>query len=523
MRYVKGMSETTERLTPQFSSRLAQRISIHNDRLFIAVVLLSIVPLWFGQYLPMVDMPQHAAQIAALRGLWNDDAVFTRLFQVEWFTPYLLGYMLLYAVSWVMPVAKAAQLIVSLALISIPLLTGVLLRAAGADQRWRWLAIPCAFGFAFYWGFLSFLVAVPLGLGFIVLSIRFADAPTPRRALGIAIASVALFFCHVIVLGFAALMALGYVAGVYHRDWKALALRALPFTAPLPLIAVWLFVTYSTEARVSSDPVVFAPFPLHLLELLKQPAGADAFSPFICVLVTASIALLPHLMGSRLSQLPQRWLPFLLGMAVFIWAPHYVLSTAYFYQRLGVFLVPLWLLVWDPPAPADARRPDWLVIPLVLTWMFLNVGRFAAFARETESFDRVVGQMPPGQRVAGMVYDNVSPLFAAPVYLHFPSWYQAQHGGVVDFNFADFYSQMARYNSDAGPRIDESISWNPAFFDWNAHGGASYDYFLVRSDVDVSKEIFKDKLGSVELVTRSDWWWVYRNRARATDSNSQPR
>ena len=42
-------------------------------------------------------------------------------------------------------------------------------------------------------------------------------------------------------------------------------------------------------------------------------------------------------------------------------------------------------------------------------------------------------------------------------------------------------------------------------------------------DVDVAKEIFKDKLGSVELVTRSDWWWVYRNRARATDSNAPPR
>lgn len=509
------MSDTTERLTPQFSSRLAQTLSVTNDRLFVAVVLLSIAPLWFGQYLPMIDMPQHAAQIAALREIWSGNATFTQLFYVEWFTPYLLGYMLLYAGSSVMPVTMAAQLLVSLSLISIPLLTGVLLRTAGADQRWRWLAIPSAFSYAFYWGFLSFLVAVPFGLLFIIQAIRFANAPTVRQGICVAAASVALFFCHVIVLGFASMIALGYIVGAHHRDWKAVALRALPYTTPLPVIAVWLFIVYSNEARVSSDPVVFGPFLFRILELVKQPAGQDALSPFLCLLITGSVALLPWLMGSRLSRQPQRWLPFVLGAAVFVSAPHYVLSTAYFYQRLGVFLVPLWLLAWDPPA-AGVRRPDWLVMPLILVWMFLTTGRFAAFARESESFDRVLAEMEPGRRVAAMVYDKSSPLFSLPVYLHFPAWYQAKRGGIVDFSFADFYSQMARYQADAGPRINETVSWYPTAFDWDAHGGAKYDYFIIKANGDISNQVFKQKRGAVELVARSDWWWVYRNLERAT-------
>ncbi|WP_129640882.1 hypothetical protein [Peristeroidobacter agariperforans] len=508
------MTESTERLTPQFSSQLAQTISVGNNRLFMAAVLLSIAPLWFGQNLPMVDMPQHAAQIAALREIWAGNAAFTQLFDVNWFTPYLLGYMLLYAGSTVLPVAVAAQLLVSLSLISIPLLTAALLRAAGADERWKWLAIPCAFGYAFYWGFLSFLVAVPFGLLFFIQAIRFAAAPSVRRGVWVAMASLALFFCHIIVLGFASMLALGYIAGAHYRDWKGLALRWLPYTAPLPLIAVWMFVTYTNEARVSSDPVVFGPVSFRLMQLLMQPAGQDSLALFTCVLVTGSVVLMPWLMGSKLNRQPQRWLPLLLGLAVFMTAPHYVFSTAYFYQRLGIFLVPLWLLLWDAP-PAGTRRPDWLVMPLILLWMFLNTGRFAAFARETESFDRMVGHMEPGRRVAAMVYDKQSPLFALPVYLHFPAWYQAKRGGIVDFNFADFYSQMARYKRDAGPRIDEQVSWDPTAFDWEAHGGANYDYFLVKADADLGSYIFKQKLDAVELVARSDWWWLYRNKETA--------
>jgi hypothetical protein len=509
------MSENTERLTPHFSSQLAQTLSLHNERLFLTAVVLSIVPLWFGQYLPMIDLAQHAAQVIALREIWAGNEAFTQLFQINWFTPYLLGNALLYAGSLVMPVAVATQVFVSLSLMAIPLLTGTLLRTAGADERWKWLAIPGAYSFAFYWGFFSFLVAVPLGLLFLIQAIRFADAPTLRRGVAVAVASLALFFCHIIVLGFASMTALGYIVGAHYRDWKACVRRALPYTTPIPVIAAWLFVTYNNEARVSSDPMMYGLVIERLVALLLQPAGREAWAPFICLLVTGSIVLMPWLMGSTLSRRPQRWLPFLLGFAVFMAAPSYVLSTAYFYDRLGVFLVPLWLLLWDAPA-AQVRRPDWLVMPVVLIWMFMNIGRFAAFARETEAFDRVLAQMEPGRRVASLMLDTSTPLFALPVYMHFPLWYQAKKQGIVELNFAQFYSQTVRYKPGVvGPRIPEAVTWFPELFEWQADGGANYDYFVVKANFDASKIIFKDKRDAVELVAQDDWWWVYRNKEKS--------
>ena len=252
------MADTMETPAVSALSRLSAVLTLDNDRLFLVALLLAIAPLWFGQYLPLVDIPQHAGQIAALQQIFSGNTLFTEAFQINWFTPYLFGYLLLYAVSLVLPITVATQVVVSLAVVSVPVFTGRLLRAAGADERWKWLAIPAGFSFAFYWGFLSFIVAVPFALQFLILTIRFCNSPSPRRALGIAAFSILLFFCHVIVLGFASLVALGYVLGSsYRAGLRTLILRALPYATPLPLIAVWLLITYSNEAIVRSAPVVY--------------------------------------------------------------------------------------------------------------------------------------------------------------------------------------------------------------------------------------------------------------------------
>ena len=501
---VNGTSTATPR------PRLAATLSLENQRLFVAMVFLSVVPLWIGRYLPLVDLPQHAGQVVVLQQLWAGDAGLAEIFRVNWFTPYLLGYLLLYVLALVLPITTATQLLVSLAVAAIPLLTGRLLRVAGADERWKWLAIPCSFGFAFYWGFLSFFVAAPLCLLFLIQTIRFVNAPSLRAGIFIALFAVALFFCHIIVLGFASLVALGYVWGASYRDPKALLLRTLPYAAPLPIIALWMAVTYSAEARVQSDSISFGSLLYRLLQLLVQPAGRDDFSlsPITVLVVTGSVLLLPWLSGARFSKRPERWLPFALGLFVFLVTPHYVFSAAYFYQRLGIFLVPLWLVTWD--VPQRKRSIDRLAIVVVVFWVATTIGRFAAFARESQSFANVMAQLEPGHRAAALVYDNRSPLFALPVYLHFPLWYQATHRGVVDFNFAEFYSQMARYRPEVGPRITEALSWQPIAFQWDVNGGASYEYFIVKSGFDVSNEIFKDQRAAVALVANSGWWWVYR-------------
>jgi hypothetical protein len=485
-------------------------LSLENQRLYYLAVLLSIVPLWFGRYLPMVDMPGHAAIVTALQQLFLGDSRFTEAFEANLFIPYLFGYALLYAVALLLPITVATKLVVSVAILFVPLLTGALLREIGADERWKWLAIPGSYSLAFYWGFLSYIVAFPIALLLLIQTIRFDRSATLANGLLVAALAVFLFFSHVIVMGFACMTAVVYLAGSRYKDLKGLLLRVLPYTAPLPLVVFWLVTRLATETSIQNAPVVYGPISQRLLSFVVQPSGLDGLS-LLGLGVTATIAFLPRLAGARFAASPARWLPFVVATLVFLAVPAYAFQTGFLYERFGIFLVPLWLVAWNAPEH-PVRKLDWLAMSVILLWIFANVGRFAAFARETQHFDEILAAMEPGRKVASLVVENATPLFATPVYLHFPSWYQASKFGIVDFNFADF-RMVVRYKHPQHPRITEGLVRDPTQFDWVLHGGADYDYYVVKSDGDVAAAIFKDHLPSVELIAHSGWWWLYRNRA----------
>ena len=164
---------------------------------------------------------------------------------------------------------------------------------------------------------------MPLALVFLIQTVRFVNAPTVKRAAAVACFSLLLFFCHIIVLGFASLAALGYVAGAHYRNWRTLARRALPYAAPVPIIGVWLASTYQNEAAVEDGPIVFGSIVYRLTLLLAQPAGReDLFSGVPTVLlVSTAVLLLPRLTGATFSRDPQRWSPFVAGLLVFLTFP----------------------------------------------------------------------------------------------------------------------------------------------------------------------------------------------------------
>jgi len=118
--------------------------------------------------------------------------------------------------------------------------------------------------------------------------------------------------------------------------------------------------------------------------------------------------------------------------------------------------------------------------------------------------------MEPGRRSLSMMTTHDSSQFTAPVFLHFPSWYQAERRGVVDFNFGMFYGTLVRYKPDKRAQNSDTLVWNPLKFDWRKNGGEKYDYFIIRSPTDISAEIFKNHRSSVELLEHADWWWLYR-------------
>ena len=363
-------------------------IRFENDQLFYVVLLLAVAPLWLAPYLPGIDIPGHVATVTAVSEIWRNNPVFTELFEINWFTPYLAGMLILYLLALVMPVGIAVKVILSIVIIATPILTGRLLEAMGGDPRWKWLTIPSTYSFAFYWGFFPFLTAVPLGLVLILLTFRFSREPTVIMGLGIAAYSILLFFSHLLVLGFSSMLALAWLAGTHYRHISRLMLLSVPYTASLPFIALWMAGTQSSGTYMGRNLFNFGPLSLRLQELIVQPSGLDGKFFAVSLIVTAVIIGIPIAAGAKLTKRPERWAMAVCGFATFMIFPAYALGTAFLYQRFGLYLPLLWFILWEKPA-IDKYRWHWIGMVAVILWATTNVVRFATFSIETREFDKI--------------------------------------------------------------------------------------------------------------------------------------
>jgi len=495
---------------------MSHTFSLDNNRLFLVALALTITPLWLVSYLPMVDLPQHAAQITSLQELWAGNPVFDKEFEINWFTPYVVTYVLFFVLSTIVSVPLASKLLVTVAVISIPLMTGALLRELGGDVRLRWLAIPGAISFAFYWGFLSFMCAVPLGMFFVLRTIQYERDPGVRNGSILAVLSVTLFFTHVLVLGVASLISLAYLVAARYRHPKALVFLSIPYMAALPVIFVWGMLTYSGETHVQNAPLIFGEISQRLFYFLTAPTGVDFFRPVPTTIVALILYLSPILIGAEPTRDPRRWAMFGTVLIVFLIFPSNAFRTAFLFERFGIFLLPFWVMVWDRPGQVR-KYVDLIPMTAVVLIASLNIMRFSAFNVEVSHFDRVVKTIDEGSRVAFVVGKRSSMHFYFPVYLHHGVWAQSTRKSVVDFNFSYFYPTVVRFRQGRQTGINEQFSWYPFNFSWEEYGGDAYDYFLFHADQDLSAELFRERSAMLPQIAQSGRWWLYRNDARSAE------
>ena len=76
-----------------------------------------------------------------------------------------------------------------------------------------------------------------------------------------------------------------------------------------------------------------------------------------------------------------------------------------------------------------------------------------------------MSQIEPGKKLGALIDEKDSEFFLNNIYLHYSSWYQAEHRGVTDFNFAYFYPMVVRYKPSRESFIDEGASWHAKWFD----------------------------------------------------------
>lgn len=472
---------------------------------FAGCAALAVLPLVVTGTLPMADLPEHMAQVAIWKHFQDSCFGFSRTFELNWATPYLLGYVVARLLAIPFTVSAAMKITVAIGVVAMPLSMRVLFRRAGGDAAWlSLLGFPLAYGYAFYWGFLNFWVAVPLGVLYVALLYE-----RRTRAVVLGLMAVVLLVGHALVFVFCC----GVTVAV------AVLRRAPgPVVAILPAGVLFLleYLGLQIPETAVREGIAWMPSASRFLELSSHVI-ANAWEPLGLVLI-AAVALVLAVGRFGVTRDTARW--GFAGLAAFAYllGPFAVSGSVFFYGRFAVFVAVSALFVFDEPRRARTAVRT-LVILIVVSWMALLGTRFYRFGLEAGAFERLIDGLPANRRV---VLFNVLPFsehVPGPVFWHYGALYQVRKGGLSGWSFSNHFITLVRYKDGAEPEI-RSRTTPVEGIDWP--GVLQYDYLLVRG-ADVRMWMFRHAPVPVRLRGRSGQWWLFETpRARIPQPECAP-
>jgi hypothetical protein len=469
-----------------------------------ALTLVLVIALFAFRDVPMVDLPQHAAQIAAWLN-WHDPLYRTHELELNFRTPYLLAYPVARLFAPVVGVVFALKLVVAASVALHVVSFAHLVRRLGHDPWLSLLGVPTALGYAFYFGFVSFLIAMPVVYLAIAEAVRHAERPTLRSGLIVAgLLSLALL-AHGIALGLALLA----VVPLLVRGGGRFVERMLPLAAPVVFAAAWILPGTST-ARIG-DTI----FDLRLNRALELAAMLVGIGPAdgLATLTGLVVLVLAGCLVGAPSRRWERFLPLGLALVGTLTFPALFRGVGPLGPRFVVLLVPGLLLAFEArkaePVPRRVPAAQAAMAFVAAAWVFLFVARLPAFNRETEGLHSLVGEMPAGKNIRPIVFERESEAFpGVPALLHLPAFYQVKKGGSQGYSFAMYPLSVVRYRAGVMPRMSGGAEWRPETFDWQREH-QNYDYFVVHSSSDRFLSLFGGA-SDVVLEGRRGNWWAYR-------------
>jgi hypothetical protein len=504
---------------------------------FALMALATVVPIWVGHYLPLLDLPNHLSSIAVWHYYRDPKWDFARHYQLNLVPlPYWAHYYTVHLLTYVTrSVELANKIFLSLYALAVPT-AGLLFCRRFARSHWLALfTFPLVWNFNLADGFIAYcagFAAVPLAL---VLVDRYAERPSWRGALAVIVVGSLTYFFHLLAYVLF-LVCAGLLVLTQRRPFapRWLALRALPVLSCAG-VGLWALrhanrlnfhrVTGAGRELVR-DPLGLSlqQMPERLLNFL--PGRADDWmlvalaASWLALAVSAARArgLADATAGEGAEAERGRGLhgwgveACMLGaLALYVIAPRSMRLPFYWHMINGRFVVALaffaLLLVRGPIVGA---RRLWLVPVVVahLVYMGALCRAFVAFNRHAWGLDPLVAEIPRGKSVLTLI---LKPMGDSSVnvsaFNQFPSYVQLRHGGYNHYNFAEGFPLRYKLMWAAPP-------WSHADeFRWESHA-RPWDYFITfREGWEASPMNEPLAKGKVRLVDQKGEWRLYQKIA----------
>jgi MFS family permease len=503
--------------------------------LFYLTLIWGIAIFWIAPRPPLVDFPQHAGQVALWHDLLTGTSPWSKIFLINLYTPYLIGYGLALPLSFIMPVGTALKLILSVAYAAFVLLGSRLRAQFDADPRLDWFFFPTFFGFAYTWGFYTFLASTPVVILFLLVADRYARQFSLKRGLAVTLVGLVLLMSHGLAFVFGAIVA-GVLYTVRCRATGAAWMKRW-------LQGIWAFVVpavaclamYVVSTKIQSAywaqyhlPVSWNISIMRLPRLLINATG-DYYNPRILLGILGIILFFtPWMLGLRLNRRnPAAWVMLVILGIIEFFVPSTMISTGYVYERFALFAFPAYALVFvassfgsGAAASAAAAAPKvvraharGMFVLMACVWGILGFHSMEMhrFAQESADFEPVLAAMQPGQRVLALPYVSRSDGAGLDLaYRHYATWYQSEKQGLVDFNFGWFPPQVVRFRTDHLPLIKETF--RPEAFTVEKFPIDPYRYIIARDTAPLPADLFKGADCEPRLVMKSGSWTLFERK-----------
>lgn len=493
-------------MTPTPPEDDAQRTHAPTRRLFWLTALVASLLHWIPHFPPQIDLSQHAAQIRLLHDyLLGRDFAFREILSLNLFTPYLPAYLVGALLTGVMPVVVAVKLLWTLGAFGTVYAASRVRTLLGSGDAWDWIMIPGLFGVTFQWGFLTFLFALPFGIGVVELWVRHLHTPQRWRGAMVGLALACLFFAHSLVTAWVmtvcAAMLLTTASTV--PDLLRRARRTLPLLTPLPIAILWLA---RTRGVAQTQSTTTWNWDTRYLTFFPQWFGIS--DRWVALLLGLTLIGVLIANGARLTKDNVSRAPLLVTILILIAGPNLLYGNAMTYNRFFSLLGPTlgWALATGG-THSYASRMRRSALPIIASTFLLICGvRMVRFAGEQVDFEQILQQMSPGQRVLSVVQERSSAALGySRAYLHFPVWYQAERGGLVEPSFAAYLPMIMRFRAPGDAAAPYEFESRP---DLEAIAQLTrFRYMLVRS---ATAEPPLLRPHAFTLVAHEGLWWLYQ-------------
>jgi hypothetical protein len=446
---------------------------------FVTCALLVALPFLVVTLAPVTDLPQHLAQIRLLHeALADPDGPY----RVQWFTPYLLGYLPL-GVAWYASPGVAAGRIAMLMLAGLWIVAVHWLafrRARGAAGAI--LASTLFYNHVTYWGYYSFILGWPVFLLWFLLTARSDHLPfrwsDGLRYLG---AAGLLYLSHALWL--AAGVAWLLLRSLADRTpVRTVALQLASISPVLVVAALWYrqLSGFSSPTRWITTPSARLSLSWIVDSTLGGLQGTVESTLFCALASWVAVGIYQH--RDRLAAHVDRDLCLAAGFffALALVLPQLHQNTVAFASRWQP-LAAIALLLGVPAPTWDRRFRNAAALVVLAVFILVTSLAWVRFEKEEwAGLPETLAALPANPRVIGLDYVKSSPIIRGRPFLQGFAYAQVVRGGRLNFSFAEFGPMAVVYKTPPARLWTHGLEWFPERV--TPSDFSHFDYAIVHAD-----------------------------------------